>query len=204
MKAGAKWVRLALISAALTVVGACEKTEPSRFYLLSPIANSGASASSATADPDLALAIGPIHLPKHLDRAQIVTLSSPNRIELAEFDRWAEPLSENFTRVLAENLSVLLGTQRILVHPSSRNFPVDYRVVIDVSRFEVARSGRVKLSARWRILDPKQRSLVLMRKSSSNRPILGSGFEPTAAAMSDAVAELSRNIVDALRSIRPR
>ena len=113
-------------------------------------------------------------------------------------------MSENFIRVLAENLSILLGTQRILVHPSSRNFRFDYQVVIDVSRFEVARSGMVNLSARWRILDPKKRSLVLMRKSSSNRPILGSGFEPTAAAMSDAVAELSQNIADALRSIRPR
>ncbi len=198
------WARLALITATLTIVGACEKTEPSRFYLLSPITASGASGSIVPAHPDLALAIGPIQLPKHLDRAQIVTLSSPNRIELAEFDRWAEPLSENFTRVLAENLSVLLGTQRILVYPSSRNFPFDYQVVIDVSRFELARSGMVKLSARWRILDPKERSLVLMRKSSSNRPILGSGFEPTAAAMSDAVAELSRNIADALRSIQPR
>ncbi len=198
------WARLALITATLTIVGACEKTEPSRFYLLSPIAAPAPGGGSSPAHPDLALAIGPIQLPKHLDRAQIVTLSSPNRIELAEFDRWAEPLSENFIRVLAENLSILLGTQRILVHPSSRTFRFDYQVVIDVSQFEVARSGMINLSARWRILDPKERSLVLMRKSLSNRPIRGSGFEPTAAAMSDAVAELSRNIADALRSLQPR
>ena len=129
---------------------------------------------------------------------------APNRIELAEFDRWAEPLSENFTRVLAENLSFLLGTERILVHPSSRNFRADYQVMIDVSRFAVAPSGTVNLSARWRILDAKNRSLIVMRKSSANRPIRGSGFEPTAAAMSEAVTELSRNIADALRSLRPR
>jgi len=204
MKVPAKWGRLTLIGATLIFVGACNKTEPSRFYLLSPISATEASARDIPAHPDLALAIGPIRLPKHLDRAQIVTLSSPNRIELAEFDRWAEPLSENFTRVLAENLSILLGTQRILVRPPSKILPFDYQVAIDVTRFEVARSGMVKLSARWRVLNPSERSMVMMRKSSSDRPILSSGFESTVAAMSDAVAELSRNIADAIRSIQPR
>ena len=80
MKAFAKWNRLTLIGAMLILVGACNKTEPSRFYLLSPISATGANVKEIPAHPDLALAIGPIQLPKHLDRAQIVTLSSRSRM----------------------------------------------------------------------------------------------------------------------------
>ena len=37
MNASTRWTRLAFIVTTLAALGACEKTEPSRFYLLSPI-----------------------------------------------------------------------------------------------------------------------------------------------------------------------
>ncbi|UCC31474.1 MAG: membrane integrity-associated transporter subunit PqiC [Phycisphaerales bacterium] len=44
-------------------------------------------------------------------------MTSGHRLTLAEFDRWAEPLAFGFSRVLAENLSALLLTDRVLLFP---------------------------------------------------------------------------------------
>ena len=41
------------------------------------------------------IGVGPITLPKYLDRPQIVSRASRNQLALGEFDRWAEPLQEN-------------------------------------------------------------------------------------------------------------
>jgi hypothetical protein len=41
---------------------------------------------------------------------------------LGEFDQWAAPLQDTFVRVLAENLSLLLGTDRVLLHPWPRTY----------------------------------------------------------------------------------
>jgi ABC-type transport auxiliary lipoprotein component len=48
-------------------------------------------------------------LPPYLDRPQLVTRAGSNRMVLADFDSWAEPLQGLFARVLAKNLTLLLG-----------------------------------------------------------------------------------------------
>ena len=105
-------------------------------------------------------------MPKHLDRDQIVTQTTNYEISLSEFDRWAEPLNENFARVLAENLSVLVPTDRVYVDPWSRSAPIDYQVTVDVSRFDVQPDKEVVMAARWSVVDPQTRRTVLSLKST--------------------------------------
>ena len=77
--------------------------------------------------------MGPVLLPAHLDRPQIVTRASENRLVLAEFHKWGEPLNTNFARVLAEDLAVLLATERVAVFPWRRAVPVDYQLEVRVA-----------------------------------------------------------------------
>jgi hypothetical protein len=46
-----------------------------------------------------------------------VTGDTHNELQSDTFSQWAEPLETNFARVLAENLSVLLTTERVAVYP---------------------------------------------------------------------------------------
>ena len=97
--------RLALVTLGGLLLGleACTST-PSRFYVLSSLsASETIAATAATQGP--VIGVGPITLPKYLDRPQIVTRAGSNQLALAEFDRWAEPLQDNVARVLAENLA---------------------------------------------------------------------------------------------------
>ena len=100
----------------------------------------------------VALGIGPVALPDYLDRPEIVTRSSGNELSLADFDQWAGRLEDNFTRVLAENLSSILETDRVSLYPWKSSTPVDFQVTVEVSRFERAANGAIlplRLNA-WR------------------------------------------------------
>ena len=59
-----------------------------------------------------------------------------NQLALGEFDRWAEPLQDNFARVLAENLARLIPTDQVLLHAWPRSATLDYQVTVDVLHFD--------------------------------------------------------------------
>src|ERR1035437_9411105 len=92
----------------VAVIAAGCASSPSRFYTLN---------ATATADgsPALqcAIAIGPVTVPALVDHPPITVQLATNRVAVDEFNRWAEPLNENIARVVAGNLSVLLGTSQV-------------------------------------------------------------------------------------------
>ena len=92
----------------------------------------------------------------YLDRQGIVTRVSPNRFVVAENDRWAEPLEENFSRVLARNLSILLQTDRIVAYPWERSQQPTYQIQVEVPRFEPTAEQVVEL---WPGADQSARKL---------------------------------------------
>ncbi len=183
----------------LSALGGClGGSPPSRFYLLSPLP---VSESPATAASGVAIGVGPVALPEYLNRSQIVSRAGENQLQLAEFDRWAEPLGKNFTRVLVLNLSTLLSTDRVALHPWNRSTPIDYQVTVDVARFEAGPDEKISLLARWSIVDTGKRETLLMRKSIFSEPIASNGYEATVESMSRAVAALSREIAEAIRNV---
>jgi uncharacterized lipoprotein YmbA len=191
--------------ASLVVLGGClgGGSPPSRFYLLSPLP----ALESAPAASGVAIGVGPVAIPEYLNRGQIVTRTGENQLELAEFDRWAEPLQKNLSRVLVMNLSTLLSTDRVAMHPWNRSTPMDYQVIVDVGHFEAGTDGRASLLARWSIVEGTDRKILRVRKSSFSEPIAPDGYEATVASMSRVVGTLSRQIAEAIREIsagRPR
>jgi hypothetical protein len=133
-----------------------------------------------------------------------VTRTGENQLELAEFDRWAEPLQKNLSRVLVLNLSTLLSTDRVALHPWNRSTPMDYQVIVDVGRFEAGRDGRASLLARWTIVAGTDRKILLMRKSTFSEPIAPDGYEATVASMSRLVGALSREIAAEIGDLSAR
>jgi len=180
---------------ALLVFSGCGTTEPSRFFLIHSVSEGSSDPSTA----DLVIGIGPLDLPDYLDRPQIVVRASRNEIELAEFDRWAEPLKGQIVNVLAENLGFLLGTDRVQVHPFSPAADIACSVAIDVVTFDGKPEGDVSLAARWTLLDKEGVPLVA-RKSSFTRPAgeEEDDFEAMVAAQSELLADLSREIASAI------
>jgi len=146
------------------------RPDSSRFFTLTAIAQPGSVTTSASSNPaGVSIGIGPIRLPGYLDRQEIVTRVSQNRIDLSEYDRWAERLETNFTRVLAQNLSVLLNTDQLVFYPWELNRKPNYQVTIEMLRFESNTRGEVQLSARWEILDTNKRTQLQAGESGITR-----------------------------------
>src|SRR5882762_7561588 len=122
---------LPLCGIALLVLSGCfGSTPPTQFYLLpSPTSVDTAPPSSAS-QRDLTIGVGPVTLPPYLDRPQIVTRASRAKLVLADFDHWAAPLQDTVTRVLAENLSLLIPTDRVVLYPWPRTKDPDYQVTV--------------------------------------------------------------------------
>jgi len=191
-----------LVISACVVASGCGGSQPSRFYLIHSVTAGDILPGQTACRPDLSLGIGPVSLPEYLDRPQIVTRTSRNQLVLAEFDRWAEPLSDSFTRVLAENLSTMLGTDRVFIYPWPRSTEMDCQVAVEVSHFEGFPEGRALLSAWWTIYGDNGKT-VLMRKQSEIAEPVGSGsHEDLVAAQSRVLAAFSREIALAIKEHR--
>jgi uncharacterized lipoprotein YmbA len=187
--------------ASLLGLGACAST-PSRFYLLNTLPASETIPVMA-AERGPVIGVGPITFPKYLDRPQLVTRASRNQLTLGEFDRWAEPLQENFSSVLAENLALLIPTDQILRHPWPGSATLDYQVRVEVLHFDGWLGGESSLIARWSILDRAEREL-LSRKFHLNTPTGGRDYEAMVVAMNQMLETLSRDIAVAVQRLASR
>lgn len=174
------------------------RPDKSEFFVLSPIQDGSVTAASGASDPSIGL--GPVKFPDYLNRPEVVTRVAANRLELSERHRWAEPLKQNFERVLSENLSILLGTREIRKFPWHRPAKIDYHITMDVYRFESDGSGAAHLYATWEIKVPETDEVLYSGRSDiSQTPAQG---ESGPEALSRAEAQLSREIADALNQVR--
>lgn len=193
----------ATVLAAVHLVGCsplAPRSDPTQFFVLTSLAERGAS-ESHVAMVGLSLGLGPITIPAYLARAQIVTRVGENRVEYSEYHRWAVSLEEGFLRAVSENLSVLLTTDQIVDYPWYRSTPVDYAVEIDVLRFERVPAGHAEFASRWTIRDGDSGRALEARESMIQEPADSMQIEASVAALSRALAELSRDIAAAIRRL---
>jgi len=175
------------------------KADPSRFFTLTPLSQVEQSRPQGQSNPGgVSVGVGPVRLPGYLDRQQLVTRVSQNRFQVAENDRWAEPLAENFTRVLRQNLSALVPTARLVPHPWRPNERPEYQLEIDVLRFEANVGGNVDLVVRWLVRETATKQSAVVKQTQVTPAVKGSSAEAAVAAMSEALGELSQEIAQAV------
>ena len=183
-----------LLPCALAILAAGCASPASRFYTLS------AAPTPAATPSDLAVAVGPVSVPAAVDRPEIVVDMGPNQVRLDEFNRWASPLQNNIARVVAENLVALLGTPRVTLSPQTLSADADYRVAIEIQRFDSAPGQAATLDAVWTVRRTKDGKAQTSRTTAREAASDGS-YDALAAAHSRAVARLSRDIADAVRAL---
>jgi len=197
MTPAARKFRLALLVVlGAALAGACATASPPmRFFLLSPLE---APASPLPALGDILVVVGPLQLPGYLDRPQLMVRQPDGQLSLLEFDRWAEPLAEHLTSTVTANLVRLTGSPRILAWPLPGRASADRRILGRIIRFDADSSGMAVLEVQWSIADRSGEPLVPVRIDTYRAQ--ASGTEPVAlvAALSDALAQFSRQLAEAL------
>jgi uncharacterized protein len=184
--------QLLLIGGAAAILAGCSSA-PSRFYTLNPTATGDGSATA-----NYAVAVGPVAVPAEVDRPQFTVQVAPNRVAVDEFNRWAGPLNQNIARVVAGDLSALLGTPRVAA-ATLANFDPDYRVTINIQKFESVPGKSATVEALW-VVRKSAGNVSLSGRTIAGEPVPDNSFDALAAAHSRALAKVSTDIAAAIRS----
>ncbi len=196
-------VRLFLVLTGAVLLTGCARSMPAQYYQLAALGEDRTRAEFAVPS-EATIGLGPVRLPEYLDRPQIVSRGSANRLSLSDRDRWAEPLTENLPRVLAEDLSLLLGTDRILLHPWGRDRIVDCQITVEVLQFEGGEGGTVSLIARWAVIGKDGQILLPERRSSFTLTAPAPDQEAMVVALSQGLSRLAQEIAAALPALLGR
>jgi uncharacterized lipoprotein YmbA len=188
----------------LVSIAGCPSFAPqpdhSRFFTLTQQVETESEAKNSGLD-QVFLGVGPVRLPGYLDREELVTRVAQNRFEVAQNDRWIEPLEDNFSRVLAQDLYALLRNERIVRYPWPNSRKITHQVEIEVLRFEPAPGQEAHLAARWTLIDSATKQPLTIKTSSLKRPIKNPSKEATVDGLSEVLADFSREIADAIRAV---
>ena len=179
-----------------------QQVQPWRLFSLSPLPEAETGHAPAMSSPGSvqgAIGVGPIHLPPYLDQDQLVTRISQNRLTLSESTRWAEPLTDNIARVLAQNLSMLLQTDQVTVHPWPGRQRPTYQVEVEVLSFETDTAGTAHLVGRLFLRDVARRQTIAAKETRLTASAAGTSSERSVASLSKALGELSVGIANMIR-----
>jgi uncharacterized lipoprotein YmbA len=195
--------------AMLLLVGACSPfgsgtVQPSKYYVLNSLYNQKTAPQPVADLTDIGVMVGPIRIAMYLDRSDIIIRNSQNEILIADFASWAGPLPENFSRVLAENLSLWLNTKKVAIFPGSKLPIYDYNVSMTVTRFDGRPGDSAQLRARWIIMGKKRKALLFKEHTVLNQPTGNDSIEALVAAQSRLVADFSREIAEAIKDLEAR
>lgn len=163
--------------------------QPTRFYLLEATAEPSADHSAQTIQLDL----GPIEFPTYLDRPQIVTRDHSNAIAIADHDRWAEPLPENFTRTLQENLTKAINGGRINSAPWTATNSKNLSLKVTLNRFDGIIGQQTEVDIRWTLFGTDG-STELQRKHFIAKTPISDSYQALVEGLNKALAKLSSDI----------
>jgi uncharacterized lipoprotein YmbA len=181
-------------------LGAKGPSQQTKFYVLNSLYGLEKKETPVAKMPNITIGVGPVDLPKYINRPHIVTRAIQNEIQIEEFERWAEPIDSNFFRVLADNLSILLQTDNIVSFPAKRSTKVDYQVAVTVTRFDGVVGENALLRARWSIYGENGEKKLISKHSVYKQPVNGEELKDLVSAQSLALAHFSYDIAQAIAS----
>jgi uncharacterized protein len=188
----ALWAACALLAA----LGACA-SRPERFYTLRSVAE-------PTSTPlAVSVSVGPVALPSIVDTPAIILDVGPDEVEPDDAAHWASPLGDSIAHAVAGDLTALLGTRRVTLSTDTWSATPDYRVAIEVERFESVPGEAATLDAVWTIRNGHD-SVAHEGRTTVREATQGSGIGALAAAHSRALARLSADIAAAIRKLGAR
>jgi len=181
---------------------ACAST-PTNFYTLESQSRPPAVTTTTGATKPL-IGIGPLSLPALLDRRGIVTRSENNSVQIAEFDQWAAPLQNNVIAVLSKNVATLQPNAIVRAYPWSVYGNVDYRVIIDISRFDTQLGKSANLEASWAIMEEKNHTIVSNGQTKLEQRLSETSYNSAAQALSKLLGEFSQQLSLALVQVQQK
>jgi uncharacterized protein len=181
-----QWLLISFLMA-----GCVGKSVRTAFYVLNPDANR----SESIRLPDYAgvIGVGPVSIPKYLDRPQVVTRVGRNKIRINDLHQWAGPLKHELMRVVQENLSRLFEGHDTVSYPWKNTDRVRYQIKISFQRLDVQDQTAV-LWADWSLRDLQSADSNKTLRSRIETGILGNSYNDKVSGINDCLNHFSYEI----------
>lgn len=176
---------------------ACAATPPTNFYVLEALSQPATSVSGKK----IMVGIGPLELPALLERKQIVTRKENNAIQMAEFHQWAAPLKDNIITVISKNIAAQQPDLTVKAYPWTAYSEMDYRVIIDISRFDSQMGQAAYLEASWSIMKEKDHSIIRNGQTKISQPLKDENYESVVPALNKLLNEFSQQLSVAMQQL---
>lgn len=186
---------LTALGLAVALLTGCSSSPRVTFYTLNV-----AATNETSAPPINSVAIGPITLPDLLDRPQLVVRTAANRVDILETHRWAESPKSEIPRIIAADLGILLKPVRVSAYPQNAGQEAEYRVLLDIQRFEMTAGEGVGLEALWSVRR-SEGGVPKTGRTVVSEPVSAAGYDALVAAQSRALAAVSRDLARALSEV---
>lgn len=189
-------IKLLIIIGLTSTLFGCSSAPKTSFYQLKSI-DTNQAAQSRPILKNVTILLTPIKFPEYLDRPQLITRKSDFKLYLNENHLWAEPLSNEFTRVLTENINKKLAPNTIYTFTTINKKTVDITININVLQFDVNANNEAVLIVKWNYSLAKNIATTMLSKtitlSSASKK-----QESRVAAQSQLIAQFSDYIIQTL------
>jgi hypothetical protein len=178
-----------VVSVAATTLAGCAHSMPTRYVTL----NAMPAAAPPATTPMTPIQLTAVHIPAVLDRLEVVTLASQNRLTIDDSDRWGAPLAEMMRRTLAQDLLTRLPAGSFVV-PDAPAPPGTRKLVVTVLNATADASGTLTFQAEWTLLAGHSDQATLRQQVTLNSAISGHDALAQAAALSHVLGDLADRI----------
>lgn len=148
----------------------------------------------------LAILVGPVSIPDILKNSQISTGNADGRYQISEQHRWAGEVDRDFARAIGEQLANRLGTERIAIFPMGQHLEPTHQIVFDILSLEGALGKEANLAVRWALVDPKNKTVLVTRRSAFTGEPADGGYDAWVAAQRRNINRLSEEIAAVIKA----
>lgn len=172
------------------------RTKPSNFYNIIPVEDYNIKIKTKN---KLMIGVDVVNIAGYIDRPEIVTIkNSPMELNISNFDRWAEPLSNSIQRVIANNIEFYIKNS--LVRPlKTYRKGFDYMVYININRLEGKFNEKAFIDINYSIINSEGKN-VFNKRYTSELKIMNS-YEDLVEKYNMLIAQLSIEIAESISKL---
>jgi uncharacterized protein len=174
------------------------RQDPTVFLVLAPTIAAG-EAVAGTSYATTIIGVGPVAMPRYLERPQLVARVDATELRVDEHARWSAPLGELFAESVADEIAARLAPQRVAVFPWTMADRPALSIRITVLQLEPVLPDSAVLRARWEIIDAAG-ARVGEPRIAEIRTTAGAGPKAAAHALSELTGRFGAEIAASLRS----
>ncbi len=184
------------LSLLLTLLFSACSAPQTHFYALHASHEPGAAPGSYP----FSLGVGPVFLPESMNQPGVVSYTPGQEVNVSTYHIWAGYLRENVTRVLADNLSLMLGADAVWPFPWDNRMRPTRQVRIVIEEMGGERGKNVTLQAKWALVADNGEKVLSTQRTRLVLATANDSHEAYIQAINQLLNQLSTQMASVIRN----